>query len=653
MWILPFLSPLHYYPIPTFHGELTAVALGLAALTLWILGRGSAPTQLPATALLPLFLVALIALQMALGRLANPLDGVVGALCLLWATAVIWLGAELRDHYGVARVVALFAWCALIGALASAAIGLFQQYAPDAIGRVALRRMTPAIYANLGQPNHLAHQLALGLASLLYLCATRRLAMAVTGVLAVVLLFVSALAQSRSPWLYFTAFAVLAGFHGRRLEPPAGRRLFHGSLLLLAGIGAAQWAAELPFLQPASYVMAPMERLFEVASGWSLRVDVWRQAWQMFAAAPLLGVGFGQFARWHFLQVSAAEPAVAPGLYDHAHNLFLQLAAELGVFAAAAAVVATVAWLWGVAREQASPERWWILSVAAVAGIHSLLEYPFWYAYFLGVGALVTGLAEQHRVQLPRILSRRAVLATGVLVGWLLGFWLYLDYTRIEGLSVNLFTAGSGGDRMARVRQTLHEVEGHTLLQPYVDLGLANAEVLSGERLQEKLERNSRVLQFAPTREVAYKQAVLLALDGQAVAAQQQLARSAAYYPGFLPTFVRVLQELEGTDPAAIGPLLRYAKERLNETRHRAVRADQHLVDSHRAGERRHAAVADVAARRARRGRGRHAGGDTAHQSPRCGRPRCARGRRVCRGPPAERQAYSPWTTGVAPEGTR
>ena len=82
--------------------------------------------------------------------------------------------------------------------------------------------------------------------------------------------------------------------------------------------------------------MMPIDRLFDLASGWSPRMAVWKEAWQMFATAPLLGVGFGQFAWYHFLQVSLADPAVVPGLFDHAHNLILQMLAELGVFAGAA-----------------------------------------------------------------------------------------------------------------------------------------------------------------------------------------------------------------------------------------------------------------------------------------------------------------------------
>jgi hypothetical protein len=183
-------------------------------------------------------------------------------------------------------------------------------------------------------------------------------------------------------------------------------------------------------------------------------------------------------------------------------------------------------------------------------------------------------LAGTPRLRFSRAFPLQHALAAVVIVGWAICLSLYFDYARIEGLSVNVFTAGSGGDRLLRVRESLNEVEGYSLLQPYVELGLANAEALSRDRLQEKLVRNTRVLHFAPTREIAYRQAVLLALDGQVDAARTQLARSATYYPGFLPTFARVLKELEGTEPAAIGPLLRYSEERLNEPGYHTVRAN-------------------------------------------------------------------------------
>jgi len=203
-----------------------------------------------------------------------------------------------------------------------------------------------------------------------------------------------------------------------------------------------------------------------------------------------------------------------------------------------------------------------------------MLEYPLWYAYFLAVAALLSGLGDCRRVFSLNVSPLRLVLAPTIVVGAAVCVWLYLDYSRVEGLNVNLFTTASAGDPMVRVRETLKEVEGHSLLQPYVDLGLTTAEPLARERLAEKLARNTRVLRFAPTREVAYRQSVLLALDGQHEAARHQLARAAAYYPAFLTTFTRVLRELAGVEPDAIGPLLRYAEERQDESRRHAVRPD-------------------------------------------------------------------------------
>ena len=561
MWVVPFLSHLHFHPIPTFHGELTAGALGLAAMSAWLIGRAARRITIPVTTLLPLSIAALILLQLDLGFLDYPEDGLMGFLFLSWSAGLVWFAAELRDHFGLQRVVVVFAWCALIGAVASTAIGLSQYYAPEWIGRFGMRRMAPGIYANLGQSNHLANQLALGLGSLVYLTATRRLPAAVASFVAAPILFVTALTLSRSPWLYFLAFSLIAAGH-RQMEGTVGRRLLIGSLLLLPGLAVAQAAAQLPFLQPAFYVMLPMDRLFEVASGWAPRVAVWKEAWTMITGSPWLGVGFGGFAWHHFLQVSAACPEQPPGLYDHAHNLFLHLAAELGVFAGGAAMLASVVWIVGVLRQSATPERWWLLALGAVIGIHSMLEYPLWYAYFLAAAALLAGLGDGRRAFSLSSAPARLVLIPALAVGWAVGVWIYFDYSRVEGLSINLFTAASGVDRMARVRQTLKEVEGRSLLQPYVDLGLANGEPLERERLAEKLARNSRVLRFAPTRELAYRQAALLALDGQGEAAQSQFARAAIYYPGFAATFTRVLTELEKADPEAIGPLRRYSEEK-------------------------------------------------------------------------------------------
>ena len=59
----------------------------------------------------------------------------------------------------------------------------------------------------------------------------------------------------------------------------------------------------------------------------SARAGIWSVAWNIFKTAPILGYGPGSF---HVL--SAVETQIPPGFYlVHAHNLFLQVAAEGGI----------------------------------------------------------------------------------------------------------------------------------------------------------------------------------------------------------------------------------------------------------------------------------------------------------------------------------
>ena len=103
-------------------------------------------------------------------------------------------------------------------------------------------------------------------------------------------------------------------------------------------------------------------------------------------------MGFGEFNFAWSLTAFEHRPTA---FFDHTHNLLLQLAVELGL-PAAALVTGLLAWAgwrsWRQAR-RASGEQGVIARAGGVlvliAALHSLVEYPLWYAYFL----LPTGLA--------------------------------------------------------------------------------------------------------------------------------------------------------------------------------------------------------------------------------------------------------------------
>jgi hypothetical protein len=108
LWTLPFLQPRHYFPLPMLESEWLAFTLGLIALILLATKRAWLD-GLPAVALAPLGLAALVLMQAALGRVPYAAQAFTAALYLVWAALLIAQGAALRRELGLSRVVSTLA----------------------------------------------------------------------------------------------------------------------------------------------------------------------------------------------------------------------------------------------------------------------------------------------------------------------------------------------------------------------------------------------------------------------------------------------------------------------------------------------------------------------------------------------------------------
>src|SRR6185503_17545421 len=146
-----------------------------------------------------------------------------------------------------------------------------------------------------------------------------------------------------------------------------------------------------------------------------------------------LGAGLGQFAWEHFLnQVNGAT--AAPGVFNHAHNIVVHLLAETGLAGALIACGAVLAWIAGLRRAKLDAEWWWLLALLAVIGIHSMLEHPLWYAYFLGMASLLLGLGSERHIGVTHGGAARAATALIIFLGCVnLGAVLppYRDFERL------------------------------------------------------------------------------------------------------------------------------------------------------------------------------------------------------------------------------
>jgi hypothetical protein len=182
----------------------------------------------------------------------------------------------------------------------------------------------------------------------------------------------------------------LWGLADRRLSRPARWLLLATPLMYAAAWGGMAWWAQL-----SAHTFGGQQRLAEGDVSGS-RLRIWADALQLIAAHPWAGVGWGNF---NFAWSLTPFPQRHTAFFDHTHNLPLQLAVELGL---PLALLICGLLLWALVQ---AGRRAWVAPGAASAagrsalmmvlliGLHSLLEYPLWYAYFLLPTAFAWGLA--------------------------------------------------------------------------------------------------------------------------------------------------------------------------------------------------------------------------------------------------------------------
>ena len=417
---LPALLAYNLPPSATFFNQ----AIALFGWGLWLLvlatalvakvGPGSLPvtasasvtgprqTPVPASAGLWGLLAALALLLFA--ALASPLWtsqpwalSLSAAGLLAAAAFTAWVGAALQRAGLGAAAFRAFCIALMVACVLSSVIALIQVYAPQwADGDWIARSGTPGrAVGNLRQPNHLCSLLLWGVVAAAWLGESKVLQRGVALAVALLLMFAVVLTSSRSGVVGAVLLA-LWGALDRRLSGRARIALLLAPLvyaLLWAGAGALAQVSEQVFLG---------ERRFSGAGDISSsRFGIWANTLALIGAHPWAGVGFGEF---NFAWTLTPFPGRPVAFFDHAHNLPLHLAAELGL-PLAALVLGLLAWaLWQAWRagwaaradkggpvEPASHLRAAFMMVLMVL-LHSLLEYPLWYAYFLLPAVFVLGL---------------------------------------------------------------------------------------------------------------------------------------------------------------------------------------------------------------------------------------------------------------------
>jgi O-antigen ligase len=381
--LLPTFLAFSRPPSPTVYNQLLALALwGIALATL--AGRPSAARMHGAHGLIAALglCVAATVVSMGAGSLPTGL-GLATAGLMLAAAALVAGGA--RTSADVPLREAFFtAW--LLAGLCSAFVAFGQVFMPHALdGDWFAFPSTPGRAAgNLRQPNHLATLLLWSALAVVPLLESKRLRAAVAWPVFAGLMFALMLTASRTGVIGVLLLA-LWGLVDRRPSRGARALLLAGPVLYALGWMFMAWWAD-----TTAQSFGGAARLAGEGLAAGSRPLIWRDTLALIAVHPWFGVGAGEYnLAWSL----TPSPQRSGEFFDHSHNLVLQLLAEYGVLLGGAVIALLVVALWQAwKRSAANVELRTAFMMVLLMGVHSQLEYPLWYAYFLLPTAWAWGL---------------------------------------------------------------------------------------------------------------------------------------------------------------------------------------------------------------------------------------------------------------------
>jgi O-antigen ligase len=424
---LAYLIPLHVNPYPSFYNE-WAISLGVFILILGFMHRSQLPMRLPSIAMLPVIVAVMIGIQILAGLTTFPWDGALAIGYCLLAGISILIGATIAaEDRGSERLCATVAWSHLIAAGLSVVIATMQLAGGEHIfvPFAMLMAHSDAVirpHANIAQTNQLALLFCMGIASVWWLFQNDRVGPLVAISLLVSLIWGLSLTQSRIAWMILPAFSMLVFIwrwkSGLKLIPSI---VIIGFLLLYF-----LFAFALPEISSmfGSQVDSPAAR---VNGGYSIRLVLLQQAWEMSLTHPLFGVGWYEFGPQQVAIASQFEP----GTYArHSHNLVLNFAAEFGWLFTLALMGWMIWWLKALISKTLNSQTCLFFLFAVAIGLHSMVEFPLWYAYVLFPFCLLIGMAHQNRLGSALRMVSRPIVFTVALTGLSMLMLLAVDYRK-------------------------------------------------------------------------------------------------------------------------------------------------------------------------------------------------------------------------------
>jgi len=384
-----------------------------------------------------------------------PASLAVSATAVLSTALLLMLGARGLDQPQRRQWFNALCWGLLAAGLLSLLVSVVQVFFPDlADGKIIARSGIPGrALGNMRQPNHLASLLMWSSVAAVYLTDQDERFKAKGARVALPLLlfglvFAVVLSASRTGMVGVFLLAIW-GLLDRKLQ-----RTSRWSLIATPLMMAVSWYAMYLWANSGSgHAFGAESRITSEGAGSPERMKILANAWELVKRNPWTGVGWGEF---NLAWTMTPFPNRPIAFFDHSHNIVMQLAVELGI-PICLLIVGLLCWsLWRAFRDSMlardssdAAVRRCAFMIVLMIGLHSLLEYPLWYAYFLlpaafafglALGPLEPGTRRGPSLQVPLLLAGVAVI-----VGSLYAVW---DYRRVVVIYVPPQHAGPLTERI-------------------------------------------------------------------------------------------------------------------------------------------------------------------------------------------------------------
>ena len=421
---LAWLMPIHYRPWVTYTGELYAFFSLLALAAIFLKEK----IKLPVINLPLLLLACIPVIQLLAGQVFFFSTAMMGIIFVFsfWLASV--LGYNLSaGNYNREETFVHLSYVFLASGTLTGIIAICQWTNLDATlpGMVNISgNQRP--YANFAQPNNMATFLVMALMSCLYLYEKKKIQAKWLFSCAAIIVVGVALSQSRTAWvaaiaiIFYLAFYQYKGIIRLKWYCSTAWFIFFISCIVAFPL-LSQLAA-----QAMDTDVVQSRDVVQRATGDMSRLAIWNQMLHAIADSPWLGYGWNQTSVAYTL---VSDHFQGPVWVRSAHNFILDFVLWNGLLIGLPFLAYFGYWGYQLNKQVNSVESViGILMIGAVL-IHSMLEFPQYYAYFLLPVGFIIGLVQSQQSNIKTITLSPNYMRAGYVVSLILLILIVRDYS--------------------------------------------------------------------------------------------------------------------------------------------------------------------------------------------------------------------------------